>query len=304
MCSGARAEHGDFDRRERFEAPLAGHLKPPQRLDPVAEQFDPHRLIPIGRENIDDAAARGELSRQADGGRVHKSPLGHPVEQFVDIHFVSDAQPAHAAGKQFARRHRLQQALDAGDDQPGPVGRGLRRFAGQQLEHTEPVAVDFVIDGPFAGGRFPRPESHRLDAGEEREIFAQRIDVARVGRDDDELDRRFRFQRRRGQRAARSPDSTERGPVPRLQGGHHFGEPRVCPQSFGQLQQPARHVGYRLQLHLFSRSARRANDPQSISRSFRRRIGLAIGFGGGVQKRVDMLILDFMDHLGHFAPGR
>ena len=54
----------------RSQAPLALHLKRPDRFDFVAEQLDPHGLEPVGSKNVDDAAATGELAGQLYGGRV------------------------------------------------------------------------------------------------------------------------------------------------------------------------------------------------------------------------------------------
>ena len=56
-----------------------------QRFDLVAEQLDPHRVVPIGGEDVDNAAARRELARQPDGGGVYKALVGHPAEQFGHV---------------------------------------------------------------------------------------------------------------------------------------------------------------------------------------------------------------------------
>ena len=59
-----------INRLQPLVAPLALHLERPDRFDLVAEQLDPHRLEPVGSEDIDDPAAAGELAGQFHRRRV------------------------------------------------------------------------------------------------------------------------------------------------------------------------------------------------------------------------------------------
>ena len=94
---GARLEDRDFERIERLEASLARHLESADRLDLVAEQFDPHRLVPIRGEHIDDPAANRKLAGKLHGRRVLKTVGRDPAEQLVDIDDVADTKPAASA---------------------------------------------------------------------------------------------------------------------------------------------------------------------------------------------------------------
>ncbi len=68
---------------ERLQAPLAGDLEPADRLDLVAEELDPHRLVPVGGEDVDDPAAHGELAGQLHGRRVVEAVLDQPLRQLL-----------------------------------------------------------------------------------------------------------------------------------------------------------------------------------------------------------------------------
>ena len=69
----AAAGERDVDLIERRQAPLRGDLEAADRFDLVAEELDPHRVEPVGGEDVEDAAARRELARQFDGGGVLKA---------------------------------------------------------------------------------------------------------------------------------------------------------------------------------------------------------------------------------------
>ena len=98
----ARVEHRDVDRVERRQAALRGDFEAADRFDLVAEQLDPHRIVPVGGEDIDDAAARRELARQLDGRRVLKPMLDQPAQQLLHVQRV--AAPSCRVCRPAARR--------------------------------------------------------------------------------------------------------------------------------------------------------------------------------------------------------
>ena len=68
-------------RVERAGAALAGDFEAADRFDGVAEEFDPHRLVPVGRKDVEDAAAERELAGQRDGAGIVKAAFGQPADE-------------------------------------------------------------------------------------------------------------------------------------------------------------------------------------------------------------------------------
>ena len=78
---GAGRQRGHLDRIERVEAALAGDFEAADRFDRVAKKFDPHRLVPVGSEQVENAAAMRQFAGQLDGAGGVKSMLDQPGEQ-------------------------------------------------------------------------------------------------------------------------------------------------------------------------------------------------------------------------------
>ena len=68
-----RLDAGHLDLLERFQAPLGGHLEAAERFDLIVEELDPHRLVPVRGEDVQDSAAAGELAGQFHGGGAVKA---------------------------------------------------------------------------------------------------------------------------------------------------------------------------------------------------------------------------------------
>ena len=73
-----RPDNRHVDRLQRLQTPLAGNLEPPDRFDLVAEELHAHRPIPVGRKDVEDPAADGELAGQLHGRRVEKTVFHQP----------------------------------------------------------------------------------------------------------------------------------------------------------------------------------------------------------------------------------
>ena len=113
----AGPDNRHVDRVERLQAPLAGNLKPPDRFDLVAEELDAHRPVPVGSEDVDDAAADGKLAGQLHGRGVEKIVFHQPFGQLADGHGVADAERARVPGEGLAAGNWLQKALNAGHNE-------------------------------------------------------------------------------------------------------------------------------------------------------------------------------------------
>ena len=140
---------------------------------------------------------RGENSPGSSTALVlWKPPSASRSQQRCRIDFFAHSQPHRVLFQQLARRHRLQQRLNAGDDQfrrsvilaptlfVGPTSPRLRRgvalgptihrhfgppaepgLAGsvgvgaQEFQNSQSIAVGFILHFTFAGRGFPSGES-------------------------------------------------------------------------------------------------------------------------------------------------
>jgi len=57
-------DHAQVDRFPLPKAPLARHLEASDRLDVVTEELHADRVVPVGREEVDDSAPVREFARQ------------------------------------------------------------------------------------------------------------------------------------------------------------------------------------------------------------------------------------------------
>src|SRR5438046_3154566 len=78
------SESGDLNFVERLAAALRRDFERAERFDFVVEQLDADGQQPIGRENVDDAAAVRKFARQLDGARPVKAALDQPPQYLVD----------------------------------------------------------------------------------------------------------------------------------------------------------------------------------------------------------------------------
>ena len=158
---------------------LVGDGEAAQLADLVAPELDPHRVLGRRREDVDDAAADGELAARGDHLDPGVRQLDQPDQQVVEVGGVADPQ-RHRVQPAQAGRDRLDQAARGGDDHaaarwPGRraggrstaggrrcPGAGDRRSCGsvsQLGQHGDGVAAEQVRRGgaqivglPVGGG--------------------------------------------------------------------------------------------------------------------------------------------------------
>ena len=84
---------------DRLERALVGDREGPDLLDLVAPELDPERVLLGRREDVDDAAAHGELAAPLDQVDPGVRRLGEPAHDVVERHRVADAQLDRARGR-------------------------------------------------------------------------------------------------------------------------------------------------------------------------------------------------------------
>ena len=155
-----------------LEGPLVGDPEPADLLDGVAPELDPQRVLLGRREDVDDAAADGELAALLDQVDPGVGGRRQPLDDVVQVHLVTGAQ-----------RHRLQVA-EAGDHRlqhrPHRRDHDLDRSVldvggvrvGQAAQDREPPPDGVAARAePLVRQRLPGGE---LDHGVGREQVAQR----------------------------------------------------------------------------------------------------------------------------------
>ena len=69
-----------------LDAPLAVKVDPADRFDLIAEEFYPNGQLGGGREDVNDAAATGELPLLFDLLDAIETAVGQPADQFLHLH--------------------------------------------------------------------------------------------------------------------------------------------------------------------------------------------------------------------------
>ena len=248
------AQDGHLDRVECFQTALTGDVEPADRFDLVSKELDANRLVPVRGEDIQDAAAAGELARQLDRAGVVETALDQPPQKGRHVDGVADPQTPAIGGQQLSAGRRLQQTLDAGDDQlqrrltragHGPLltrPTRRRRIVEQTFQRAQTFAIDFIVQNPFARCGFPSRKPLGRQVGEELQVVAERIRVVLVRADDDQHPGQVLDQFRRHQRARRAPHSVPRHILAAGQSGHGIHEAWLRRQTSGQFAHfPRRH---------------------------------------------------------------
>ena len=249
------ARRQEDDLVDGADRPLVGRVEPPERVDLVAEELDPDRQRARRREDVDDAAAPGELAAAGDleGGHVAE------VEQLGEERLEAEAgaSPEASAARRAGRPARSCAAGAPGRSRRGPgpcrsaTRRGRRRGRPSRRGRARcvPRRAPSVARGrrPRSGRRARPPSSsatrspisasraiqHSRSPAPARARVAARYDLAPCGTDVRPAWRplgrsgssRVRRAARGGPRTSRSPRGAAAAPRGRARGGRHRPRP-------------------------------------------------------------------------------
>ncbi len=146
-------------RGDVVQGTLVAHGERRQAVDLVTPQVDPHRYVRCRREDVDDAAAHGELPSVLDLVLAPVAARHELVQQRLRLDLL--AAHDHERGCRVERREPLQQRPHRTDDDSGC--RPGRVALPQRVDHGEPAAhrLDLRAD-PLEGQRLPGGEDgHR-----------------------------------------------------------------------------------------------------------------------------------------------
>ena len=168
-------------------------------LNLVAEEIEPHRLGHAGREQVEDAPAHGIVAGLAHGGGADIAIQFEPARDPLHRQHVAGRRRQRLPHEEHARRHPLQDRIDRGENDRGPVARGdigeprqrghalrehacMRRHAvigqavpGREFQQLNPGREK---GKPAAKGRHPRPVTAHDQQADRRRIRS-RSDGAR-----------------------------------------------------------------------------------------------------------------------------
>ena len=142
--------------RGRLEGALVGDREGPDLLDLVAPELHPQRVLLGRREDVDDAAADGELAALLDQVDPGVRRAGQPAYDVVELDLVTDGELDRLeVGEPLDLR--LEDRADRRDDHLD-AGRWRRRSPGcaQPAQHGEPPPDGVAARGqPLVRQRLP-----------------------------------------------------------------------------------------------------------------------------------------------------
>ena len=97
--SSSSRHGGAHSRVDRLDGALVGHGEGADLLDLVAPELHPQRVLLGGREDVEDAAAHGELAALGDQIDPGVRDVGQPADDVVQVGPVARAQLAPAPGR-------------------------------------------------------------------------------------------------------------------------------------------------------------------------------------------------------------
>ena len=121
----------------RLERALVGHREGADLLDVVAPELDAQGVLLGGREDVDDAAAHGELAALLDQVDPRVRRVGEPAHELVERHRVADAQLDRLEVAEALDLRLEDRAHRRHDDLERPVARVGARMP-QPPEHGQP----------------------------------------------------------------------------------------------------------------------------------------------------------------------
>ena len=147
----------DLDRLGVGQRALREGREPPQRLDLVAEQLDPHGALLGGRVDVEDAAPHRELAALEHLVLAAVAAGDQPLQDLVEVDLLADRQPepvwaqlgvGDSLHQRDCARHdhrgalcvRLEECVERGDPQPDEVRR--RRKLGLVADAARRVEAD------------------------------------------------------------------------------------------------------------------------------------------------------------------
>ena len=183
------AQREDLGLVEGLRRALRGRVEAPQRLEAVARELRPDRVLVAGREEVDDAAAHAELAVPVHGIPGDEPRVGEEVAQVRRFEERARDEPGPGREEALGGAHARQEGRRRRHHDPD-------RARGQPVEGAPPRRRDVEVRGE-AAVRIDLVGRERQDvlaqfviggggqtAEEEAGVGHELLDVARPGDDD------------------------------------------------------------------------------------------------------------------------
>ena len=147
-----QAERARGDRHHVVEfvpGALGGRIERPHRADLAIVEFDAHRALELGRKQIEDASAGGDLAALLHQRGVVVAGRDQHVEQRVPVDRHAPLQVGRAAAQLGAGRDEPQQRRQGSDEGE----RAVRRGSEQRIESAHAPRLDLRMGGEAVVGR-------------------------------------------------------------------------------------------------------------------------------------------------------
>ena len=195
----------DLEGFERALAPLGGGVEAAQALEGVAEELETHGAIRVGREDVEDAAAQGDLSGAGHGVLPPVASLVERLEEDLGRHLVPLSKRHDTGLEEALRQGRPQQTQRGRDEGAKPTAtRGEQRLGAPER------GIGVARQAPE--GRRTRCRErkdvtvHAHFVGEGSEILRDLFEVALVRNDDEQRVRREKEREKKARGAGKAQE--------------------------------------------------------------------------------------------------
>ena len=161
---------------------------PSQRLDRVADELETDRLVFAGREDVEDAAADGELAVLVGGIFPRESGVDEQLGQVGRGDVLPRLQIDRRAEQTLRRAHaRQQRGRRRDDDARGPSGDGVQRPGARRgdadVRRQTAIGID-LVRGKRQDGAIRAFRRETLERGHEEADVRDRLFEFAIARHD------------------------------------------------------------------------------------------------------------------------
>jgi G3E family GTPase len=162
----SRADRLEGEQTQPVRADLRRRIEPAYRLERVAEQVEPQRLLGSRRKDVDDPAPQRVFAWFAHGVAAHVAVAGEEARQRLERDALADDRAKTAGGEHFPWRHALQHRVDGRHHDPAlarPRGGSPGEFGERGYAAADDIADrrDAVIGQAIPGGEIENRQARR-----------------------------------------------------------------------------------------------------------------------------------------------
>ena len=160
------ADRLEGEQTQPVRADLRRRIEPAYRLERVADQVEPQRLLGCRRKDVDAPAPQRVFAWFAHGVAAHVAVAGEEARQRLERDALADDRAKTAGGEHFPWRHALQHRVDGRHHDPAlarPRGGSPGEFGERGYAAADDIADrrDAVIGQAIPGGEIENRQARR-----------------------------------------------------------------------------------------------------------------------------------------------